>query len=194
MNKIYTTFLKTLSKANTLGLILMRISIFVVFFWIGSLKFFQYEANGIVPFVANSPFMSFFYAKDAPEYKSYMMPEGTYDKKKTQWQEENNTYKFSYGLGILIMSIGTLVLLGGFFPKLGLLGEILVVIMTLGTLSFLITTPEVWVQNKGGTNFGFPYLSGAGRLVIKDLAILSGAVILLSNTAQKLLKKLKTSF
>ena len=29
--------------------------------WIGGLKAFQYEADGIVPFVTNSPFMSFFY-------------------------------------------------------------------------------------------------------------------------------------
>jgi uncharacterized membrane protein YkgB len=27
--------------------------------WIGGLKAFQYEADGIVPFVANSPLMSF---------------------------------------------------------------------------------------------------------------------------------------
>ena len=33
------------------------------------LKFWNYEAEGIVPFVANSPFMSFFYDKPAPEYK-----------------------------------------------------------------------------------------------------------------------------
>lgn len=39
---------------------LIRISIFVVMAWIGGLKAFQYEADGIVPFVTNSPFMSFF--------------------------------------------------------------------------------------------------------------------------------------
>jgi uncharacterized membrane protein YkgB len=39
---------------------LMRISIFIVMAWIGGLKAFQYEADGIVPFVANSPLMSFF--------------------------------------------------------------------------------------------------------------------------------------
>ena len=33
----------------------------MVLVWIGGLKVFAYEDEGIVPFVANSPFMSFFY-------------------------------------------------------------------------------------------------------------------------------------
>ena len=37
--------------------------------------------------------------------------------------------------------------------------------------------------------YGFPLLSGAGRLVIKDTAILAGVVVLLSDTARKLLAR-----
>ena len=40
-----------------IGRIAVRYGIVVVFFWIGALKFFTYEADGIVPFVANSPFL-----------------------------------------------------------------------------------------------------------------------------------------
>ena len=39
-----------------------RVGLIVVLLWIGGLKAFRYEADGIVPFVANSPIMSFFYA------------------------------------------------------------------------------------------------------------------------------------
>ena len=39
----------------------LRIAIAIVMIWIGGLKAFQYEADGIIPFVINSPFMSFFY-------------------------------------------------------------------------------------------------------------------------------------
>ena len=38
-----------------LGFRLVRIAIAVILIWIGGLKFFDYEAEGIVPFVANSP-------------------------------------------------------------------------------------------------------------------------------------------
>ena len=82
---------------------------------------------------------------------------------------------FFPGLGILIMTIGILTFLGIFSPKLGLAGAGLAIIMTLGTLSFLVTTPEVWVPDLGSGEHGFPLLSGAGRLVIKDTAILAGA-------------------
>lgn len=173
------------------GIKFIRVAILVVFVWIGGLKYFHYEADGIVPFVANSPFMSFFYAKGAPEYKEHRNAEGAFIPENRAWHEANRTYTFSYGLGVLIVSIGILVFLGLFFPKVGLVGDTLAIIMTIGTLSFLITTPEVWVPNLGSGEYGFPLLSGAGRLVIKDIVILAGAVVLLSDSSQRVLQSLK---
>ena len=183
--------LNVAASAQKPGVNLIRIAILVVFVWIGGLKFWNYEAEGIVPFVANSPFMSFFYTKSAPEYKEYKLKEGESDPVKQEWHEANNTYVFSRGLGILIMSIGILTFLGIFYPRIGLAGTLLAIVMTLGTLSFLVTTPEVWVPNLGSGEHGFPLLSGAGRLVIKDLAILAGAIVVLSDCAQRILKQLK---
>lgn len=189
MKQNIITLLTFAANLRGLGLNLIRVAILIVFVWIGGLKFKYYEADGIVPFVANSPFMSFFYAKEAPEYKDYKNKEGELVLKNRQWHESNRTYVFSYGLGCLIMSIGILVFLGMFTPKIGIVGEVLCIIMTIGTLSFLITTPECWVPNLGSGEHGFPLLSGAGRLVIKDTVILAGAVTLLSDSASKLLKE-----
>ena len=194
MNKIASLVqfvLELAASLKGLGIHLVRIAIFIIFIWIGGLKFWNYEAEGIVPFVANSPFMSFFYAKEAPEYKQYKNKEGELVLKNRQWHEANRTYVFSYGLGCLIMSIGILVFLGMFSPKIGIVGELLCIIMTIGTLSFLVTTPECWVPDLGSGEHGFPLLSGAGRLVIKDTVILAGAITLLSDTASRLLKQLK---
>ena len=177
------------ANLKSVGLNLIRVAILIVFVWIGGLKFTHYEADGIVPFVANSPFMSFFYAKEAPEYKEYKNKEGELVFKNRAWHESNRTYTFSYGLGCLIMSIGILVFLGMFSPKIGIFGELLCIIMTIGTLSFLITTPECWVPDLGSGEHGFPLLSGAGRLVIKDTVILAGAITLLADSAGKLLKQ-----
>lgn len=181
--------LQTIASFNNLGLNMIRVAILIVFVWIGGLKFWNYEAEGIVPFVANSPFMSFFYENKAPEYKEYKMKEGELNIVKKEWHKQNGTYTFSRGLGILIMSIGIMVFLGIFFPKIGFVGEVLCIIMTLGTLSFLVTTPEVWVPNLGSGESGFPLLSGAGRLVVKDFVILAGAFTLLINTAGRILKR-----
>ncbi len=60
---------------------------------------------------------------------------------------------------------------------LGLLGGLIAFTTPLVTLSFLITTPEAWVPALGDAHHGFPYLSGAGRLVLKDTLMLAGAVV-----------------
>lgn len=188
MTMLFDRFLNLAASSERLGLNFMRVAILVIFVWIGGLKYFAYEADGIVPFVANSPFMSFFYKYDAPEYKLHMNAEGVFKAENREWHKQNNTYLFSYGLGALIVSIGILVCLGIFSPKIGLIGDILAIIMTIGTLSFLVTTPESWVPNLGDQDFGFPFLSGRGRLVIKDIAILAGAVILLADSAKRILQ------
>lgn len=181
----------------------LRISIFIVMAWIGGLKAFQYEADGIVPFVANSPFMGFFYKnagnkvlnedqKLVSEYTLYKNPEGKIVKKNIDWHTANGTYIFSYGLGTMIVGIGILVLLGIWFPKIGAIGGALTFFMSLVTLSFLLTTPEVYVPNLGGDfptpQYGFPYLSGAGRLVLKDIIMLAGGLVLFSDSLKKLMK------
>ena len=191
MKEKFIALLTFTSSLRNFGTKFIRVAILVVFVWIGGLKYFHYEADGIVPFVANSPFMSFFYAKEAPEYKNFKNPEGALVPENRAWHEANNTYTFSYGLGALIMSIGILVFLGIFFPKVGLVGDSLAIIMTLGTLSFLVTTPEVWVPNLGSGEFGFPLLSGAGRLVIKDIVILAGGGGVFFDSSQRVLKKMK---
>ena len=167
-----------------------RAAILIVMVWIGGLKIYQYEADGIVPFVANSPLMSFFYAKEAPEYQEYKNPEGKTVQKNIDWHTENRTYVFSYGLGAVIIVIGILTFLGIWFPRIGFWGGMLTFGMSLVTLSFLITTPEVYVPNLGGDfptpQHGFPYLSGAGRLVLKDVIMLAVGLICASDCAQKL--------
>lgn len=171
---------------------LLRISIFIVMAWIGGLKAFQYEADGIIPFVANSPFMSFFLnsnVSDADNYKLHKNREGELVPENIEWHKANGTYAFSYGLGAVIIIIGILVLAGIWLPRAGLLGGLLTVGMSIVTLSFLITTPETWVPNLGGPDFGFPYLSAAGRLVIKDVIMLGAGLIIASDCAQRLLPK-----
>ena len=191
LSGLYYGFLKIAAGSQRLGLGMIRVAILIIFVWIGGLKFWNYEAEGIVPFVANSPFMSFFYNEKAPEYRQYKLPEGSFDAAKHEWHVKNNTYGFSHGLGLLIMSIGLLTFFGFFSRRVGLVGELLAIVMTLGTLSFLATTPEVWVPDLGSGEYGFPLLSGAGRLVIKDTAILAVAVVLLSDTARRLLERRK---
>lgn len=182
--------LATLGRSDRLGLALMRIAIAVVFLWIGALKFVPYEADSITPFVANSPVLSFFY-KHPEQYKAHLTHEGQLVPEQRAWQQENNTYAFSTGLGIVEMTIGTLVLLNPVSAWIGLIGGFLAFATPFVTLSFLITTPEAWVQPLGDADFGFPFLSGAGRLVLKDTALLAGALLVMADSARSVLRQLQ---
>ncbi|WP_010584039.1 DUF417 family protein [Schlesneria paludicola] len=174
------------------GVVVTRIGLIVVLLWIGGLKAFRYEADGIVPFVANSPTMSFFYT-DPGSYKSHKNPEGALVPENRAWHEANGTYTFAYGLGSVIVIYGLLLCLHPLYPQAATVGSFLVFTMSFVTLSFLITTPECWVPALGDAQHGFPYLSGAGRLVIKDAIMMGAALVTMADSAKASLRKFATT-
>jgi len=182
-----TSIINFIANLDQFGKKAVRFGIVIVFLWIGGLKFFAYEADGVVPY---SPFMSFFYNHPA-EYKKHMNKEGELVPVNHQWNIENNTYGFADGLGTLLVVLAVLIALYKVAPLPSMIASILVFIMTLGTLSFLITTPESWVPHLTDSDWGFPFLSGRGRLVIKDLVILGGAIITMSESAALYLQREK---
>ncbi len=88
-----------------------------------------------------------------------------------------------------IVFYGLLLCLHPWFPQAATVGSFLVFVMSFVTLSFLITTPECWVPNLGDAHFGFPYLSGAGRLVIKDAIMMGAALVTMADSAKAHLRK-----
>ena len=108
------------------------------------MKFTAYEAEGISPFVANSPLMSWVYG--------LMSVRG-----------------FSAALGVVEVAIALLIALRPFSPRVSAIGSAMAVGMFLTTLSFIVTTRGVWEPSLGG----FPALSAVpGQFLIKDLALL----------------------
>jgi reactive chlorine resistance protein C len=179
--------LEWIANSDKVGMQLMRVAIDIVFLWIGMLKCVPYEADSITPFVANSPLMSFFYEHPS-QYKAHLAREGELKPAERAWQAENNTYKFSNGLGSVEIMIGLLTLIGVASRGLGLLGATLAFLTPFVTLSFLITTPEAWVPALGDAQHGFPYLSGAGRLAVKDVMLLAGGWLIMTDSARSLLE------
>jgi uncharacterized membrane protein YkgB len=176
------------SRMDKVGVAVTRVGLIVVLLWIGGLKAFRYEADGIVPFVANSPVMSFFYA-DGENYKAHKNPEGKLVPENRAWHETNGTYQFAYGLGGVIVLYGLLLCLHPWLPQVAAVGSFLVFIMSFVTLSFLITTPECWVPDLGDAQHGFPYLSGAGRLVVKDSIMMGAALVTMADSAKSYLRR-----
>ena len=131
------------SRVEAVGRELTRYGLVVVVGWIGLMKFTTYEAEGIGPFVAHSPLMSWVYG--------FLSVRG-----------------FSAVLGVVDVAIALLIAARPFAPRASGVGSALAVGMFLTTLSFLVTTPGVWEPSLGG----FPALSAVpGQFLIKDLAL-----------------------
>jgi len=134
------------ASLDRIGVSVLRVGLVIVLVWIGTLKFADYEANSIVPLVANSPLMSFVYHHAAPEYRAHMNREGELVPAHRAWQIDNGTYAFSHLLGVVIVTLGFLIATHRFLPQVAAVGSALVVLMACTTLSFLVTTPEAWVR------------------------------------------------
>jgi len=176
------------ASSDRLGISVTRLGLIIVFLWIGGLKAVRYEADGIIPFVANSPFMSFLIT-DPDNYKSHKNPEGALVPENRAWHEANGTYRFAYGLGSVIVLFGLMLCLHPWMPQIAALGSFLIFLMSFVTLSFLITTPECWVPDLGDLQNGFPYLSGAGRLVLKDAIMMGAGLVTMADSARRYLDK-----
>jgi uncharacterized membrane protein YkgB len=171
------------SRIDRAAVAVTRVALIIVLVWIGGLKAAKYEADGIVPLVANSPLMSFFYA-DPGDYRAHMNPEGALVPANRAWHEANGTYRFAHGLGVAIVLFGLMLAVHPWLPQVAAAGSALVVLMSLTTLSFLVTTPEAWVPALGDTTHGFPFLAGPGRLVVKDVIMMGAALLTMADSAK----------
>lgn len=188
MGRTVCSLLNWAASLDRVGMAITRAALVIVLVWIGGLKAFRYEAEGIVPFVANSPLMSWAYSAPAGEYRQHMNKEGELSPANREWHERNGTYRFAYLLGAAIIAFGLLISLHPWLPSLAALGSALVFGMSLTTLSFLVTTPEAWVPFLGSTEHGPPLLSGAGRLVVKDVIMMGAAILTMSDSARARLR------
>lgn len=175
-------------RLDRAGIALTRVGL-VVLVWIGGLKAFPYEDEGIVPFVANSPFMSFVYKQPVGEYRHHMTPEGESVPGNVAWHAANGTDPFAYALGSVIVLYGVMIALHPVFPRTAAVGSFFVAVMSSVTLSFLVTTPECWLPSHGSDESGFPLLAGPGRLVVKNAIMLGAAVVTMADSAKAYQRK-----
>ena len=139
--------MSTGAPIQTVGAHLARYGLALVLAWIGAMKFTAYEANGIQPLVANSPFMSWVY---------HLL----------------SIQLFSNVLGLVEIVIALMIALRPLSAALSAVGSGAAVVMFLTTLSFLASTPG-WEPSLGG----FPALSVApGQFLLKDVVLLGAAL------------------
>jgi reactive chlorine resistance protein C len=124
----------------------VRYGLVIVIAWIGALKYSAYEAAAIHPLIANSPLMSWLY-------------------------NILSVRALAATLGTLEIIAAALIALRALSPRLSAVGSAMAILLFIGTLSFLFTTPGV---TAGG---GFPVLSVLpGQFLLKDLVLLGAAL------------------
>ena len=134
-------------KLSALGMHVIRYGLVLVIFWIGAMKFTAYEANGIQPLVANSPFMGWLYGFLSVQ-------------------------TFSNLLGVVEIAIAVMIGLRWLSPRVSAVGSMLAILMFLTTLSFLFSTPG-WEPSLGG----FPALAVVpGQFLLKDIVLLGASI------------------
>ncbi|QRM36067.1 YkgB family protein [Microvirga sp. VF16] len=127
--------------ATTAGL---YASLVVVYAWFGGMKFTAYEAEGLTGLVGNSPLLSWVY----PIF---------------------GVRGFSSLLGVLELSIGALIAARLVNPVYSLVGGALSAGLFVTTLSFMATTPGVFLPE-----VGYPAISVApGQFLLKDIGLLA---------------------
>jgi len=135
------------SKTTAIGTYGAYFALAVIYFWFGGMKFTHYEAQGLVPLVGNSPFLSWVYNIFSVD-------------------------TFSSLLGVLEVSIGALIAGRLLSPKLSLIGGALSAGLFFTTLSFMLSTPGVIEPS-----LGFPAISVApGQFLLKDIGLLAASI------------------
>jgi uncharacterized membrane protein YkgB len=177
-----------IGRLDRIGALITRLGLVVVTLWIGGLKATHYEAEGVVPFVANSPLMSWM-LKTPAGYGDHRTAEGSIDAADEAWHHVNGTYTMALVIGVIIVSIGIAIACGFAFPLAGVVGGLLLAGMSVVTLSFLVTTPEVWVAAHGASTHGFPFLAAPGRLVVKDAIMLGASLWTAADSAKRYVAK-----
>ena len=132
-----------------LDLHLVRASMVLIFLLFGYQKWFEYEAQGLIPFISNGPLTFWMY----PVF---------------------GLHGASYFLGVSEWLTAALLIWGFWNPRAGVLGAFLSVGTFVTTVSIIPFMPDGW-----DAAAGFPAMKGNVAFLMKDVVLLAVSVYLL---------------
>ena len=131
---------------------LLRASMVIIFLFFGYQKWFEYEAEVLIPFISNGPLVSWMYPVFGIRGASWF-------------------------LGISEWLFGTLLLLGFWDKRAGVLGAAGSTITFVMTVSIIPFMPNGWAASAGG----FPAMAGNVPFLMKDVVLLAVSLYLLKS-------------
>ena len=135
---------------------LLRAAMVIIFFFFGYQKWFAYEVERLIPFISNGPLIFWLYP--------LLGMRGT-----------------TLFLGVSEWTFGTLLFLGFWNKRLGILGALGSIATFVGTVTIIPFMPEGWDAAAGG----FPAMTGNVPFLMKDVVLLAVSVYLLKQNVQR---------
>jgi uncharacterized membrane protein YkgB len=136
---------------------LVRASMVIIYFFFGYQKWFDYEAQGLVPFFTHGPLIFWMYSVFGTKGSTYF-------------------------LGISEWMFGALLLAGFWNRNLGILGALGSVVTFLSTVTIIPFMPDGWAPSAGG----FPAMVGNVAFLMKDVVLLAVSFYLLKQDVSRL--------
>src|SRR5215831_3216427 len=150
MNFLINIMIKFGLLKDDLDYHLIRASMVIIFFFFGYQKWFEYEAQVLIPYISNGPLVSWLYPVFGVRGASWF-------------------------LGVSEWLFGALLLLGFWNKKLGILGAAGSIVTFVATVTIIPFMPNGWDDAAGG----FPAMTGNVPFLMKDIVLLAVSIYLL---------------
>ena len=156
-----------IKKLSNLGIIkedidyhFVRAAMVVIFLFFGYQKWFDYEAQALIPYISHGPLISWMYPVFGVRGACLF-------------------------LGVAELTFGLLLFLGFWNKELGILGAIGSCFSFIATLTIIPFIPNGWAASAGG----FPAMTETTAFLMKDLVLLAVSFYLLRQDVVRVLSK-----
>jgi uncharacterized membrane protein YkgB len=137
----------------------VRGSMVIIYFFFGYQKWFEYEAQTLIPFINNGPLISWMYPVFGIQGASWF-------------------------LGVSEWLFGALLFSGFWNKKLGILGALGSCVTFIMTITIIPFMPDGWAPSAGG----FPAMQGNVAFLMKDLVLFAVSFYLLKQDVERVLR------
>ena len=160
MNLILTLLARSGLLHKDLDYHIVRASMVLIFLFFGYQKWFEYEAQVLIPYISNGPLIFWLYPAFGIRGASWF-------------------------LGAAEWTFGTLLFLGFWDKRAGVLGALGSIATFVGTVTIIPFMPNGWAESAGG----FPAMVGNVPFLMKDAVLLAVSIYLLKEDVVRLLAK-----
>jgi uncharacterized membrane protein YkgB len=155
MNFLVRGLIRLGIRNEDFGYHLLRASMVIIFFF-GYQKWFQYEVERLIPYISNGPLIFWLYPLLGMRGATWF-------------------------LGVSEWTFGTLLLLGFWNRKLGILGALGSSATFIATVTIIPFMPDGWDAAAGG----FPAMTGNVPFLMKDVVLLATSLYLLTQDLRR---------